>query len=92
MGITKSEWIQQPSMSSSRFIRDILPAGECSIIAQVGGQGQETDIDNARLIAAAPALLEFAKMTVDNKNEPDKLLCQIERFGIQAIAKAEALK
>ena len=47
---TKGKWITEPSMSSSRFVRDILSAGECSVIGQVGGQGQTTDIANARRI------------------------------------------
>ena len=60
-------------------------------IAEVCGLGRskEETQANAALIAAAPELLDFAKMMLDNKLEPDKLLCQIERFGVVAIAKAE---
>jgi hypothetical protein len=47
------------------------------------------DEEHAALIAAAPDLLDFAKMAVDCKYEPDKLLCHIERYGVKAIAKAE---
>jgi hypothetical protein len=67
--ITQGKWISEASMSSSRFVRDILPEGETSVIAQVGGQGQKADIANAALIAAAPALLAISEALAERDCE-----------------------
>lgn len=55
---TKGPWIQEPAMSSAAHDRAILQVGGFTVIAQVPGKIQSEAIANARLIAAAPDLLE----------------------------------
>ncbi len=54
---TKGPWIEEPAMSSSKHVRDILQAGGNIVLAMVGGEVQSEALANARLIAAAPDLL-----------------------------------
>lgn len=62
---TPGPWISEPSMSSSRFCRDIQQAGGFVVLAQVGpdSENQAEAIANARLIAAAPELLRACELT-----------------------------
>ena len=55
---TPGPWIQEAAMSSAKHIRDILQAGGNIVLAMVGGEIQSEALANARLIAAAPELLE----------------------------------
>ena len=60
-----------------------------SLIAEAGTVSNETGLTPRQLLKQRDDLLDFAKMMVENKYEPDKLLCQIERFGVKVIAETE---
>ncbi len=68
--------------------RDGAPDG-LAILINKGHYPIEEAMAHAKLIAAAPDLLEACKEVYENKYEPDKLLCIAEGMVKDAIAKAK---